>query len=250
MEIVFLGTGGGRINLIKQLRATGGFRINSQSGSIQVDPGPGALLNSIKCKEDPLQIDCVIITHNHTDHVTDARVMIEGMTNYALKKKGIIIASSNTLKDGIGEWHKELAEILYEAKWGDKKEFKTRNGLFKFEIIKLKHEEETNFGFKFFDGKTLGYISDTEYFDGLGESFADCDLLIINCTKPQDDGYGGHLTVPGVVKILEKARPKQAVLTHLGMKMQRGGPHNYASEIQAKTGVNTIAAKDFMKILI
>ena len=72
MEIVFLGTGGGRINLIKQARATGGFRINSANTSIHVDPGPGALITSVKYREDPLKLNAVIVTHAHVDHSNDS----------------------------------------------------------------------------------------------------------------------------------------------------------------------------------
>ncbi len=248
MEIVFLGTGGGRINLVKQIRATGGFRINTSSGNIHVDPGPGALLNCHKAREDPLKTECIVVTHNHTDHVTDARVMIEAMTNYALKKGGILIASSNTLKEGIGEFHLGLVETLHEAKWGEKMEFTTKQGSLKFEFLKLVHGEESIFGFKLYGEKTVGYISDTEYFDGLGREFSGCDLLIVNCMKPEKDAYDGHLTVPGVISVLKDAKPGQAILTHLGMKMQRGGPNNYAKQIEEETGIKTTPAKDFMRI--
>ena len=84
MEIVFLGTGGGRFVLVKQLRWTGGFRINSPSANIHVDPGPGALTHSHSLKQDPLKLDAIIVTHYHIDHCSDAAVLIEGMTDYAI----------------------------------------------------------------------------------------------------------------------------------------------------------------------
>lgn len=40
MKILFLGTGGGRINVVKQFRSTAGFLIDG-SMKIYVDPGPG-----------------------------------------------------------------------------------------------------------------------------------------------------------------------------------------------------------------
>jgi len=253
MEIIFLGTGGGRINLLKQVRATGGFRINSKSANIHVDPGPGALVHSVRNRQDPLKLDAIIVSHNHTDHVTDARVLIEGMSGYALRKKGIFIGSKVTLgtDGGIGEFHLEKIATVYAAEYLDHKKFETGKGFFEIDIYPMKHEEPSTFGFRLsMDGAVLGYISDTEYTESFGKDFSGCDLLVINCIKPEDDRYSGHLTSGGVIKILKAARPKKAVITHLGMKMLQIGPAKEAERIEKESGVQTIAAKDGMKITI
>ncbi|MBD3210094.1 MBL fold metallo-hydrolase [Candidatus Micrarchaeota archaeon] len=254
MEIVFLGTGGGRINLIKQVRGTGGFRINSPSANIHVDPGPGALVASVRHKQNPLHLDAIIVTHNHVDHVSDAEVLVEGMSNYALKKYGVLIGSKMTLegdKDGdrgIRAWHQSKAREVYAAEPGERKRFETKKGSFEIEIIGLKHDEPTTFGFKLYlDGMVLGHISDTEYLKRLGKDFGGCDCLVVNCIKPEADRYHGHLEVKDVIEILKAAKPGACIITHMGMKMLRKGASAQAEKIQKKTGVKTIAAKDGMK---
>ncbi len=251
MEIVFLGTGGGRINLVKQVRATGGIRVNSASANIHIDPGPGALVHSVRNKQDPLALDCIIVTHNHTDHVSDAQVLVEGMTGYCLKKKGIFIGTPNVFdENSVSKWHQEKIETIYMAEYGKKKTFKAR-GEFSIEIIKLEHEQEPNFGFRLeMDGITLGYISDTEYRERLGPDFSGCDCLIVSCIKPEADKYGGHLSSNDVIKVLKGAKPKQAIITHLGMKMMRVGPAKEAQRIEDASGVKTAAAKDGMRITL
>lgn len=252
MEIIFLGTGGGRINLLQQKRWTGGFRINGSS-CIHVDPGPGALVHSIALKQNPLHLDAIIVTHLHIDHCSDANVLAEAMSQYTLKTNGVIIGSANAINGdekgdrGLSTFHMNLANEVYAAKWGESRKFKTRKGEFEIELVKAKHEEKSAFGFKLhMDGYVIGHTSDTAYFEGMEKQYSGCDILIINAMKPEKDRYGEHLDTEEIIKILKSAKPKVALLTHLGMKMLREGPEKEAAKIEKESNVRTIAAKDGM----
>ena len=259
MEIVFLGTGGGRINLIKQVRATGGFRINSSSANIHVDPGPGALLKTHEFKQDALGLDAIIISHNHVDHSGDGQVMIEAMSHYALKKRGILIGSKYSLVGNevgdrvISKYHQKLAEQIYVAKYEDIKKFATGKGEFEIEIKKAKHDEPSCFGFVLnIEEKKIGYSSDTEYFKGIEKEYDGCDYIIFNCLKPRSDGIPDHLKTTDIIKILNDMdkKPTKVMLTHLGLKMIRANPKIEAERVEQETGVKTIAAEDGMTIKI
>jgi len=252
-EIVFLGTGGGRINLLKQLRRTGGFRINSESANIHVDPGPGALSSSVHFKQNVLNLDALIVTHAHIDHCNDANIIIEGISRHALKKRGILIASAHAVDGGktgdrtITLYHQGRVEQIYRAKEGERKKFKTTKGKFEIEIIRAEHDIEDAFGFRLFiDGKVIGYTGDTEYYKGIGRNYKGCDYLIVNCIKPAKDPYPGHMTADDVIKLIKEAKPKLAVITHMGMKMIMAGPKKEAERIAKESKVETIAAYDGM----
>ncbi len=255
MEIVFLGSGGGRINLIRQVRWTGGFRINSDAANIHVDPGPGALLRSNKLRQSPLKLDAIIITHAHIDHCNDANLMIEAMSGFALKKRGILIGSENVLSGGekiITDYHLQHCGTVFTPsleKHGEKKTFKTKKGEFELEFIKVKHDEPSGFGFKLkIEDMIIGYTSDTDFFPELPSLFKGCDYLIINILKPKDDGIPDHLETSHGIKIVKEAKPGLAIINHMGISFLRAGPQSQAKIIQEKTGVRTIAAKDGMKI--
>ncbi len=249
MEIIFLGTGGGRINLINQTRATGGFIIFG-SKNIHVDPGPGALVHMRKLGLDPLKTNMIIVTHSHIDHISDAGALIEGMSRYGLDRKGILIGGDDSLEgatDGqsISKYHLTRVEKIVNAKPGE--EFDFEEG--KFIFTKAIHDSFPAFGFILeMDGKKIGYTGDTEYYEGMTDVFDGCDLLILNVMKPIPDRYHGHLTAEDASKLIGRVQPKLVLITHLGMKMIRYPAEKKAAEIEEETGVKTIAAIDGMRI--
>ncbi len=257
MKIIFLGTGGGRVNLILQKRHTGGFVILSKSINMFVDPGPGALIYSRKNNLDLRKFNVLFLSHNHIDHTNDANVIIEGMTHFGIKKLATLFGSKSTI-DGYGgdcgvvtKYHRSKLKHVIIGEPGEKEYGQTDKGEYSITFTKTKHDDPTGIGFVLeADEKRIGYTSDTEYFRGIGKQFENVDLLIINCLKPESDRFPGHLTTEGAIKIINEAKPKKAVITHLGMRMLRAGPTKEANKITKQTGINTVAAMDNMQIEI
>ena len=250
MELVFLGTGGARFVIQKQLRATGGFRINGLH-NLYFDPGPGALLRNIEFKQNPTKIDILLLSHCHVDHVNDANLFIEAMTENGKRKDKGVVGSVSVLEGNerydriVTRYHQAMVDGYTVMRAGDKKIIKE----VKIEATPTKHTDETTIGFKInMEEKVIGYTSDTEYFKGLGGIFTGCDLLILNNLRPFGQYLAGHLTSDGAAKILKDAKPKKAVIQHFGMQMLKAGPEAEAKAIEKESGVETIAAKDGMRI--
>lgn len=276
MELIFLGTGGGRFNLVSQVRSTGGFRING-SLAIHADPGPGALTASIAARQDVSRLDVLVLSHNHIDHVNDAGLLAEAMANAGLPrgdgkammasaglqrdygvahvKKGMAIGSKSVIEGdkhgdrGISFYHQSKLARIVVAETGVPIEMESGKGKAVLLPTPVRHEDKTGFGFVLeMDGKRIGYTSDTEYFEGISNHYKGCDILIANNLKPEKDEIPGHLDSHSTARLLAEAKPKLAIITHMGMKMLRAGPEKGAEKIEKASGVKTIAAKDGMRI--
>ncbi|MBI5051153.1 MBL fold metallo-hydrolase, partial [Candidatus Micrarchaeota archaeon] len=106
-------------------------------------------------------------------------------------------------------------------------------------------DEPTCFGFKLtVDRITVGYTSDTELYSGMEKNYQGCDYLTLNCLRPSDSGIPDHLKTEDIIKILKVAKPRMAILSHLGLQMLKIGPEKQAELIEKESGVKCIAAKD------
>ena len=89
---------------ITQKRMTGGFRIEDIDGkNIHVDPGPGALVRTYQFGLNPMKVNILVVSHSHTDHYTDAEVMLEAMTRGMTRKKGTLVGSRSVI-EGYEKW--------------------------------------------------------------------------------------------------------------------------------------------------
>jgi phosphoribosyl 1,2-cyclic phosphodiesterase len=242
-EIVFLGTGGARYVIAKQLRATGGMLFRIGGKNVLVDPGPESLYRLLTYlpKFNPEKIDAILLTHKHIDHSADINVYLDVITRGGFKKHGILLAPADAFgEEGvIFKYLLDFVErrVVIEAGM----DFDLNGVLFQFPI-RHQHRVET-YGFKLFhDDYTVSYISDTKYFADLGSAYS-ADIVIMNLIKLEPSEID-HLSVDDCAQIISSIRPKVAIITHFGMTMIRAGPWNVARQLKTSTGVTVLAAED------
>ena len=254
LEILFLGTGGGRFATITQKRRTAGIRILGEKLNLHLDPGPGALVYSVASGLSPEKINALLVSHCHPDHYTDAEVFIEAMTRGMTRKRGLLAASHSVLYGNevcgpsISKYHQQMPEKVIEAKPG----VKFQVGNLNVAVTEARHSDPDTVGFRFEteDVGDIAYTSDTEYFEGIGKYYKGVRLLILCVMRPAGKPWKGHMTTEDAIKIIEEAKPENVIITHFGMQMIFRGPRNEARLIENKTGVPTIAANDGMHIKI
>ncbi len=251
IQIMFLGTGGGRFVTITQKRRTAGIRIISSRVNLHLDPGPGALVYSVSEGLNPQKLNAVFVSHCHPDHSNDAEVLIEAMTRGGTKKNGALVAAKSVLDGGkvceasVSKYHQQLAREIIQA---------VPNAKFSLEGIQIsateaRHTDPDAVGFRFAtEFGDIGYTSDSEFFGGMDKYYEGVRLLILCVMRPSGKPWEGHMTTDDAIKILNAVHPEQAVLTHLGMKMIFQGASKQAELIQERTRVKTVAATDGMKL--
>ncbi len=250
MQLVFLGTAGGRTAVLNQLRATGGFILELDEQRIHVDPGPGALVRAKQFGVNLQKLTCICVSHCHPDHYTDGEVVLEAMTLGANRKRGVVIGNEHVMRGGgvyrqvFSPYHLNAVEKYYILKPDES----VTIGSVEITATPTRHTEPKGIGFVFKGSKKIGYTSDTAYFEDLPRYFKGCDYLILNVLRPRGKQYFKHMNTNDAISIINECRPKKAILTHFGVFMLKAGPQNEARYIEQETGVETIAAKDGMYI--
>ncbi len=251
MKITFLGTGGGRWVVLKQLRASGGFVIELDGEKIHIDPGPGALVRAKEHGVNLCDLTGVLVSHRHQDHFNDAVVAIECMTRGVTKKNGVFASNSMVIRG-----NKEHPPILdrYHSKMLDRIDIMKPSdsimvGRVRVTATPTKHGDDKGMGFVL-EGEDLriGYTGDGEYFPGMEKHFGDCDYLIMNVLRPRTDAWPGHMNTEGARKLVSGAKPGQAIIKHLGMRMLNGVAEREAAWIEKETRIRTMVARDGMII--
>ncbi len=242
-EIIFLGTGGARFVIAKQLRATGGIFFRIGGNNLLVDPGPESYYRFLTYlpKFNPEDIDAIILTHKHIDHSADVNVYLDVLTQGGFKKNGILVAPGDAFGKG-GVVFEYLLDFLKEVKIikpGFDMKF---NGLKIQFPIKHEHRVDT-YGFKLsYNNYSISYIVDTKFFPELINAYR-ADIIILSLLKLEPSEID-HLSVSDCEQIILGIMPKIAIITHFGMTIIRNGPWNIARQLKEKTGINVLAAED------
>ena len=245
--IVFLGTGGARIVVAKQLRATGGMWFSINNTNFLIDPGPGSLvrITSSKYHLDPTKLDAILLSHKHIDHSNDTNIMIEAITTGGTIKRGKLFCSKDAI-DGedavVLHYLRDFLEQIIPLSEGATYHV----GNIKFTTPIRHHHAGEVYGFLFNAGKIkISYIADTKYFPDLVKIYKS-DLVIINVIRLKHSELE-HLSIEDVKNIVRETKPKTAILTHFGMTVLKAKPWELAETLTQETGIKIIAARDGMK---
>lgn len=216
-----------------------------------IDCGSGTLRQLVKVKLDYKNIDAVFLTHFHSDHAIDLNALIQAL-NWTPKfdrKKDLILVGSIGFKKFYESYLKPISgnprPNTYKIKIKEIKEKLTFKNI-SVECVKTVHSD-TSIAYKFIENnKTLVISGDCDYDNRLTTFSKNVDLLMLECSFPNEMKQKGHLIPKECGSIAKNARVKKLVITHL----YPATPDKIRLSQTKKIFKNTILAEDLMKIKI
>ena len=242
--MVILGSGGARIVVARQIRASGGLWFCLDGTEFIVDPGPGALVRMTGSRHhlDPTHLSGILLSHRHLDHAGGVNNVVEGMTMGGTEPRGILMAPHDALEGNDPVVLRYLRPFLDEVVTLSEGGCYRLGGITVRTPVRHKHRGEV-FGFRFESSDlAVSYIADTAYFPELAEHYR-ADVLVLNVVRLEPSRLD-HLHIPDAERLVQEIKPRLAVLTHFGLTVIRAKPWKVAREMAERTGVQVVAASD------
>jgi len=247
MNVYFLGTAGARYVVAKQLRSSAGTVLEEDGEFLLLDPGPGTLVYLAKHKLPVEKIKSILLSHKHLDHSADLNIIVDAITEGAFKRRGRLFIPKEAWEEGILLPY--LKEALAETIFLKEKEVYQTSKFSFITTCRLYHSAETyGFIFSLKNGKRLGFLVDTAFFEELIPEFQGVNYFIVNLVRYDPKEGVLHLSVRDVRKLLEALRPEVAVITHFGMTMLRANPFKVAKELSKELNLRVLTAYDGLKL--
>ena len=201
-------------------RNSSGVLIEHDGIHSMLDFGYGTLRHLLKLGLTYHDIDRVYFTHNHPDHMCDLVPFLFASRYHAdPRKKDLEIVAApgfkeyfNTLMQAYKRW---LIPSTYQVQIMEQdEETRTYDGL-SVTSKKVKHiDMSRGYRFQTAEGKSLAVSGDTDYCEGMIELGKEADLMILECSSPDNMKLPGHLTPTECGKLAEEAGCRKLCLTH------------------------------------
>lgn len=194
--------------------ATSSYVVEKDGFVLVIDLGSGSL-SKLQKYYHVLDIDAVILSHYHHDHVADL-----GVLQYARLIHSFISDEKETLPIyGHSEDESGFQSLTHDYTKGIKYDpaEPLKLGPFTITFLRTLHPVPC-YGMRISDGESvIVYTADTAYKEEWADFAKDADLLITDCNfyAGQDASKAGHMTSSQGATIAEKAGVSELILSHL-----------------------------------
>jgi ribonuclease BN (tRNA processing enzyme) len=217
-ELIILGSGTG---IPSMRRASPGLVLFSEEATVLIDSGSGALRRLLEVGTSYRDVDLLLYTHLHPDHIADFIPILFACKYTDLPREKDLLCLGgpgfehhvNELKKIYGRWIEPSSYRLTIAEATEKP--------LPFRDIRIfckpmaHSPESVGYRLEFNDGKSVVVSGDTDYSNSIVDLARGADLLVLECSFPEGRKVEGHLTPSLAGRIASESRCKKLLLTHL-----------------------------------
>ncbi len=214
--------------------------ITSDSGKkILIDCGPDFRQQMLTHHEE--QIDAVLITHEHNDHIIgldDLRpLMFKNKSSMPIYCNARVAAEVKNRFPYAFREHKYPGALSFDL-------FEIDNHFKLFDEVEVQpidiiHSEINILGFKL---KNMAYITDASKIDEKEkEKLKHLDVFIINCLRKKEPHHS-HFILPQVLDLVDELKPKKTYLIHISHQL------GFHDEVENELPDNVHLAYDGLEI--
>ena len=249
MKFTVLGSGSCELD---PRRSSPAHLLRAGDTDLLLDAGQGALRRLMETGFDPADLDGVLLSHHHLDHLADLLPLFFAL-NYdsRMHERGcMILAGHRGLKeimDGLsnvfGGWVRPEVRNLALKLLVPGDGF-TLGGV-KIETAQATHLPTSLAWRLTYQGKSLAYLGDTEPNPAVEELARGVDLLVANCAASDDAPKPGHMGPTMCGSLAQKAGAKKLLLCHLYRDMD---PEDVRQRAGGVFSGEVIAAEDLLTV--
>ncbi len=251
MKITIIGSGTG---VPRPDRASPCLMIETRESTILCDTGPGTLRQLSRAGKALNDIDLIIYSHFHIDHIADLIPFIFACkyTPGQIRTRDITIMGHpgikklfSNLTEAYGKW---VIPDNFQINW-----IEAGNNMFQFEDFTIKTARVNHIDSSIAirvensNSRVVTYSGDTDYCSGIIQLGKESDLLVLECSFPENMKCEGHLIPSLAGKIACESRCKKLLLTHFYPPCDQT---DVLSAAQKEYGGRIIKAEDLMQITI
>jgi len=218
MELIIIGSG---TAVLQPHRGPSGYVLKTGDQIFLLDGGTGTLLKCLEAGVSYKDIDKIFYTHLHPDHTIDLIPFLFSTRHtpgFARTKKLELhgpVGFKDFFNGLVGLYGKGLVEGDYEIEVVEMAENNLSFERLKITTKLMKHSEGA-IGYRFeLNDKIFVYSGDTDFCEGIIALAQNADVLLLECSFPDEMKVKGHLTPTEAGKIASRAEVDRLILTHL-----------------------------------
>jgi len=215
MKLIVLGSG----TCVPSLtRSAPGYLLAADGQELLIDIGGTTLQQLVRAGRDYLRIDAIFVTHTHPDHVSGLLPFMHASTSTLekIRTKELMIIGP----EGIREFYDGCIGALLRPprSFGvTVKQMPDHLALGALQVLSTRTAHTaTSIAYRIAgENSSTVFTGDTDFDRNLISFSQGADLLVIDCSYPNDMKTAGHLTPKECGTIAREAGVKQVLLTHI-----------------------------------